>query len=141
MREIVDQSVATRRFTAILLLAFGGVALVLAALGVYAVTSYAVTQRAPEIGVRVALGARSAQVVRLMIWQGMWPVLIGLAAGVVVAAAGTRVMRNLLYSIGATDPMSFAIAVVMLLAVSLLANWRPARRAATVDPVEALRAE
>jgi predicted permease len=141
MREIVDQSVSTRRFTAVLLLAFGGVALMLAALGVYAVTSYAVTQRTPEIGVRVALGARSAQVVRLMIWQGMWPVLLGLAAGMVAAVAGSRVIRSLLFSVDATDPVSFAVAISTLFAVSLLANWRPARRAAMVDPVEALRAE
>ena len=141
MGEIVDASVSTRKFATMLLLSFGGAALLLAALGVYAVTSFAVTQRSAEIGVRVALGARSAQVVRLVIWQGMWPVLVGLTIGVVVAAAGTRVMQNLLFSVGATDPLSFAIAISTLLGVSLLANWRPARRAALVDPVEALRAE
>jgi putative ABC transport system permease protein len=141
MGDIVDGSMSTRKFATILLLAFGGAALLLAALGVYAVTSFAVAQRSAEIGVRVALGARSTQVVRLMIWQGMLPVLIGLGAGIVVAAAGTRVMQGLLYSVGATDPMSFAIAISTLLAVSLLANWRPARRAAMVDPVVALRAE
>ena len=141
MSEIVDGSVSTRKFATLLLLAFGGAALLLAALGVYAVTSFAVTQRSAEIGVRVALGARSAQVVRLMIWQGMRPVMLGLTAGVIIAAAGTRVMHNLLYSVAATDPLSFAVAVATLLAVSLLANWQPARRAALVDPVEALRAE
>jgi predicted permease len=139
--DIVGRSVSTPRLATYVLVAFGVLALTLAAVGVYAVMSYVVAQRTGEIGVRVALGARTEDVMRLVIWQSMRPVLIGLAVGTLIAIAGTRAMTSLLYSVKATDPLSFIVAIAALVAVALVATWRPARRAAKVDPIEALRVE
>jgi ABC-type antimicrobial peptide transport system permease subunit len=139
--DIVGRSVSTPRAATYLLVAFGALALLLAAVGVYGVMSYVVAQRTNEIGVRVALGARTSDVMRLVVWQGMRPVLSGLAIGTAVAYVGTRAMRAILYSVSATDPLSFGVALTTLTAVALLANWRPAKRAAAVDPMEALKTE
>ena len=139
--DIVGRSVSTPRLATYVLVAFGVLALTLAAVGVYAVMSYVVAQRTGEIGVRVALGARSEDVMRLVMWQSMRPVLLGLVVGTLIAVAGTRAMSSLLYSVKATDPLSFTVAIAALVAVALVATWRPARRAARVDPIEALRVE
>lgn len=139
--DVVGRSVSTPRLATYVMTAFGVLALALAAVGVYAVMSYVVAQRTGEIGVRVALGARTEDVMRLVLWQSMRPVLLGLAAGTAIAVAATRAMTSLLYSVKATDPLSFTVAIAALLTVAFVATWRPARRAAAVDPIEALRVE
>ncbi|AHG88665.1 permease [Gemmatirosa kalamazoonensis] len=141
LAAVVSDSLATSRLATLLLLAFGALALVLCAVGVYGVMSYVVAQRVNEIGIRIALGAPRGAVMRRVMWQGMRPVLVGLAAGAALAWAGTRLMRGVLFQVSATDPASYAAALLALVAVAALANWRPARRAAKVDPIVALRAE
>ena len=138
---IVGRSVSTPRMATVVLLVFGLLSLALAAVGVYAVMAYIVAQRTSEIGIRVALGARTADVMRLVLWQGVRPALVGLAAGTIIAAVGVRTMRSILYGVSATDPVAFAGAIIALSIVAFLANWRPARRAAAVDPIQALRSE
>jgi putative ABC transport system permease protein len=141
MDEVLDRSVSTPRMVALLLGAFGGLALLLSAIGVYGVTSYSVARRTNEIGIRVALGARMRDVIRLIVWQGMRPAVVGVVLGIAVASAGTRLMQKFLYGISATDPVSLVAAASVLLLIGLAANWLPARRAASVDPVNALRSE
>jgi putative ABC transport system permease protein len=137
--EVFDRSVSTPRVVALLLGAFGGLALLLSAIGVYGVTSYSVARRTNEIGIRVALGARVRDVVRLIVWQGMRPAIVGLALGIGLAIMGTRLMQKFLYGVSPTDTVSLALAPLALLIVGLAANWLPARRASKVDPVSALR--
>jgi putative ABC transport system permease protein len=141
MDERLAHSIAARRFTLMLLGAFALLALALAAVGVYGVISYAVTLRTHEVGVRMALGARSSDVLRLFIRQGMALALCGVAIGLLGALALTRVMTALLFDVGATDPLTFALAPAMLTLVALAACWLPARRAMRVDPMVALRCE
>jgi putative ABC transport system permease protein len=119
--------------------AFAAIALVLAAVGVYGVISYAVSQRTQEIGVRVALGAQRADVMRLIVGHGALLGGIGIAIGLVGALAVTRFLRTMLFGVSPFDPMSFVGVSVMLTGIALLASYIPARRAARVDPVEALR--
>jgi len=141
MTEIMDRSVAQPRFTMLLLALFGGVALTLAAIGIYGIISYGVRRRTREIGIRMALGASPANVLRLVVGQGMRLAFVGLAVGVIGALAVTRVMARLLYGIGPTDPLTFATICVLLAMVALVASWLPARRAVLTDPTSALRAE
>ena len=141
MDQIVSDTVAQPRFAAALLSAFGLLALLLASIGISGVISQAVAQRTAEIGIRVALGARSSDVLRLIGGQGIRLVLLGLAVGILVALAATRLLGRLLFEVSATDPLTFLSIGVLLASVGLLASFLPARRALRVDPVEALRSE
>ena len=141
MRDRVSASVSDRRFTMLILSGFAGVALVLAAVGIYGVVSYSVERRRREIGIRIALGARPEGVLALMMRRSMAVVLIGMAVGAVGTAAITRVMRRLLFSVSPTDPLTLACVVLLLLAVAALASWIPARRGTRVDPLVTMRSE
>jgi len=141
MRQLVSASVAPRRFTLLLLVGFAAVALLMAAIGLYGVMAYSVAQRTREIGIRVALGARRADVLRLVVGQGLRLVALGVALGLMAALALTQLMKKFLFEVSATDPVTFAGIALLLALVSLLACWIPARRAATVDPMVALRCE
>jgi predicted permease len=141
MTQLMDRSVVRPRFTMLLLGMFGGVALTLAAIGIYGILSYAVKRRTREIGIRVALGAQPAAVLRLVVAQGMRLALLGLALGLAAAFVATRLMASLLYGVSATDPLTFGAVALLLGGVALVASWLPARRAVLTDPTTALRAE
>jgi putative ABC transport system permease protein len=141
MTEVVLRSIAQRRLSLILLAFFAASALVLAAVGVYGVMSYTVTQRTPEIGVRMALGARQWQVLLQVQGQGIALVAMGLAIGLAGTVIATRFMAALLFRVNARDPLTFGIASATLIVVSVFACYLPARRAARVDPIIALRCE
>lgn len=137
--SLVAQSLTSRRFDMLLLSAFAALALVLAAVGLYGLIAYSVVQRQREIGIRMAIGATPRGVVGLVLREGAWTAGIGALLGITGAVALTRVMRSLLFGVGALDAEAFVAAIALLMAVALLACWLPARRAARVDPVEALR--
>jgi putative ABC transport system permease protein len=141
MDELIRLSVAPRRFNMALLSVFAALALSLAAVGVYGVMSYTVTQRTHEIGVRMALGAQSGAVLKLIVGQGLKLALIGVAIGLAAAFALTRWMEDLLFDVRPTDSWTYGVVAVLLLLVALFACWIPARRAAKVDPMIALRHE
>ncbi len=141
MPEVWRASMARESFLLILLGAFGALALVLAAVGVYGVTSQAARRRTQEIGIRMALGARASEVVRLMLREGMTVVALGLAAGLVAALLSTRALGAILYGVAPTDPTTLTAVVALLAAVALAACWIPARKATGVDPVRSLRSE
>ena len=141
MQQLLDNSVAPRRFAAIMLALFGALALVLAAAGIYGVASYSVSRRTQEIGLRVALGAQRGDVLRLIVGQGIRLTAIGIGLGLASALALTRALSSLLYGVGPTDPATFVSAPLVLAAVGLAACYIPARRAARVDPMIALRCE
>src|SRR5262245_29248444 len=141
MDEIVSSSLAPRRFNLLLLGVFAALALVLASVGINGVISYAVSQRAREIGVRMALGAQVSDVLKLVIGQGMRLALTGVAIGLIASVALTRTMKNLLFGVSATDPATFVATALLLALVALAACWIPARRATKVDPMITLRGE
>jgi len=141
LEDLVDENLSSRRMQASLLSGFAGLALLLVTLGIYAVLSFAVTQRTQEIGVRVALGAQPGQVLRMIFSQGLKLFLIGAAIGLACAIALSRALVHLLYGVSAYDPASFAVVTILLAVVALLACYIPARRATRVDPLVALRYE
>ena len=132
---------ARNRFHALLLTTFGTAALLLAAIGIYGVLSFAVTARTREMGIRIALGAERGSVQRLVIREGLVLVAVGVVIGLAGALAATRLLRTFLFDLTPTDPATYGAIVVVLVATSALASWVPGRRASRVDPVIALRAE
>jgi putative ABC transport system permease protein len=141
LEDYVDAAAAPRAFTMILMLIAAATALALGIVGIYGVMSYVVSQRTMEIGVRMALGAEPGHVMRMMVRQGGLVAIVGVAAGLVASLAGSRVIASLLYDVSPRDPAVFAATAISLLAVALVACWIPARRAANVDPLLAMRAE
>jgi putative ABC transport system permease protein len=141
MDALVGRSTADRRFTLSLFVGFAALAVLLAAIGLYGVVSYAVSQRTAEIGVRMALGATGADVSRLVVMQGLKPALAGVGIGMVAAFFAARLLRTLLFGVTPVDPLTFAIVPPALLAVAALACYVPALRAVRLDPTRALRAE
>ena len=141
MVQWVDGRLTSQRFAALLLGVFAGVALLLAAVGIYSVLSYIVRGRSREIGIRTALGARPSDVLRLVIVEGMSPTLAGIAAGTIAALASARVMRTLVFGVSASDPLTLAAVAATLALVALMSSLVPAYRALRLDPVKALRAD
>jgi predicted permease len=141
MESIISDSIAERRFAMVLLGAFAVLALGLATIGIYGVIAYIVGQRTQEIGIRMALGAQRNDVLEMVLWQGTRLALIGVAIGIAGAFALTRLMTDLLYGVGAADPMTFALLALALTIVAITACYLPARKATRVDPVAALRCE
>jgi putative ABC transport system permease protein len=141
MEEIINDSLAQKRLTRLLLASFAGLALVLAAVGIYGVMSQLVQQTTHEIGVRMALGASPAAVLRMVLGGTLLMALAGVALGAVAALGATRLMSGLLFGVGATDPATYVGVGALLTAVALLAGYVPARRATRVDPMVVLRYE
>jgi predicted permease len=141
MNDLISESVSPQRFNMLLLGSFAGLALVLAAVGIYSVLSYTVRRRLREIGIRIALGATHNDVVRMVVADGMKPILLGVVIGLAAAFALSRVVSSLIFGVRATDPLTFAAVALLLLAVGILATVFPAYRAARVEPIRILREE
>jgi len=141
MDQVLADSTSDRRLNMLLFALLGSLALALATIGVYGVVAYSVSQRTHEIGVRMAIGARPADLVRMMVGEGGRLAIAGVAVGSVIALAGARLIRGLLFEVSAADPLTFAAVAAGLFGVALLASYIPARRATRVDPMIALRGE
>jgi putative ABC transport system permease protein len=141
MQDVYDQSLARTSFALVMLGIAGTMALVLGIIGIYGVISYAVSQRRREIGIRLALGAQQGELRQMFVRSGLRLAGIGVAIGLGAAVGLMRLMKSLLFGISPLDPLTYAAAPVVLVAAAVLASYLPARRAATVDPVEALKAE
>jgi putative ABC transport system permease protein len=141
MDRVVADATAQPRFEMLLLAAFGAVALLLAAVGIYGVLSYAVARRTREIGIRISLGASRADVLRMVAMQALWQALVGSAVGVAGAGLLSKLMTRMLYGVQPTDPTTFAGVAVVLGAVAVIAMCIPARRATRIEPMVALRSE
>jgi ABC-type antimicrobial peptide transport system permease subunit len=141
MNEVIAGSLARQRFSMILLDAFAAAALLLASVGLYGVISYLVGQRTQEIGVRIALGAQRADILRLVLARGLKMAFGGVALGLVAAVGLTRLLEKMLYGVGANDPATFTVIALLLMTVALVACLVPAWRATKVDPMIALRSE
>jgi ABC-type antimicrobial peptide transport system permease subunit len=141
MQDTIDESLLQQRFTMLLLSGFAGLALLLAAVGIYSVLAYAVRCRVREIGIRMALGAQIRNVVGMVVADGFKPICIGVAVGLAGALALSRVMSNVIYGVAATDPLTIAAVTVLIGLVALFACIIPAYRATRIDPLRALREE
>ena len=141
MTALVSTQLAQPRFNMMLLAVFAAVAMILAAIGIYGVIAYSVTQRTREIGIRMALGAQRTQMLGMVLRQSLTLVVIGITIGFLVALAATRVMASLLYGVGANDILTYASVVFLLGTAALIASYIPARRAMKVDPMVAIRYE
>jgi putative ABC transport system permease protein len=139
MNDVLDATVTSQRFSATLLGLFAAVALALSSVGIYSVLSYIVRGRSREIGIRTALGARTGDVLRLVLAEGMMPAAIGIAGGAGAAVAAARLLKQLVYGVSPTDPVTLALAAGVLAAVALLASLLPAYRASRLDPLTVLR--
>jgi putative ABC transport system permease protein len=141
MGQVLDGQLIPQRFSALLLGVFAGVALLLAAVGIYSVLSYIVRGRSREIGIRTALGARTSDVLRLVIVEGMSPALVAIAVGMIAVLTSAKVMATLVFGLSASDPLTLAAVAAMLAFVALMASLVPAYRALQLDPVKVLRAD
>ena len=141
MEDVIERASSRERLMATLSAVFGGLAVLIATVGLYGVMSYIVARRRTEIGVRMALGADSRRVQRMVVMQAAWLVIAGLALGAVLTALGGRAAASLLFGVQPTDPAAFVIALSGLFALAVVASWLPAHRASRVDPTAALREE
>jgi putative ABC transport system permease protein len=141
MEQVISAAVSRQNFNMVLLTIFAGVALVLAAIGIYGLMSYSVRQRTQEIGIRMALGADRSRMLRLILAEGMKLAGIGVALGLALGYAATRLLAGLLFGVKASDPFTYTIVAAILVTVALAAAYVPARRATAVDPTTALRYE
>jgi putative ABC transport system permease protein len=141
MAQLIGETLWQRRLWGVMFTIFAALALILAAIGIYGVLSYSVSQRTRELGIRMALGARSSDVLRLVIVQGMKLSVLGIALGLAISFALSRLINSLLFGIRPYDPATFSLMCVVLIGVGLLACYLPARRALGVDPITALRIE
>ena len=141
MDQVFRDSTAEQNFNMLLLTIFGGSALMLAAIGIYGVLAYSITQRTQEIGIRMALGADRASIRNLIVKQGMLLAVTGVFIGVGAAFGLTRLIAGFLFGVRAWDPVVFVLVPVLLMIVALIASWTPARRAANLEPIESLRFE
>jgi len=141
MTEVLSQSLAIRWFNTVVLSLFAGSSLLLAMVGIYGVIAWTVRQRTREIGVRMALGAQRHAVLAVVLWNGLKLAAAGIVLGLIGAMMLTRLLRSLLFAVGPADPLTFTAVPLVLVSVALLACWLPARRAARIDPMVALRCE